>query len=197
MGKLEEDQQQRRYFGHTVYCNISTLQTLNHLHWICTHKYIKPYCEDEDNYDDDVIEKIKNRNGKKSKFAFHHKFKMGPGSNERKLQVESVPNFEDEADENEPVRCQVTQVIKPRPFRKREREKWREKNVEVESEDVLYWDDLYWPHAPKESMHLLKNDKWERPLSSLTDRSEEQDVFDLTSFDVAVLGSMEIETDID
>ena len=171
--KIEKDQEKRRYFGNTMYRNISIIQTLNHLHWTVTNKFLNDH-----HVDNGKIEKIKDRNGKKSKFAFHHKFKIG--SSEKKLRVGSVPNFEFEEDGGNVAN---DQMIKPRAFRKRERDKWREKELEITSDDDMYW--MGKKGQRSESTHLLNYTKWERPLTSLSDKDE--DAFDLTSFDAPML----------
>jgi len=192
--KLEKDQASGIYFGYTEFTKISIIQCLNHLHWICTYKFIHHRCSKQQSKADDggKIESIKDRNGRKSKFAFHHKFKIGNNA-KKKLRIGSVPSFDLEIEREQVDNFQT--IVKPRAFRKREQKLEIEEVDDVDDADVLWSEQQYKSRQHKnkrsESIHLLKS----KPLSSL-DEDPNVDVFDLTSFDVSVL-DMDIEQELD
>merc|ERR1719461_2205604 len=179
--KLEKEQANGLYFGYTEFTQISMIQCLNHLHWICTFKFIHHRCSHSKRRDNGgKIEQIKDRNGKKSKYAFHHKFKIGNNpAKSSKTRVGSVPNFDKEIEREHVEKFQT--IIKPRPFRK------REQKVDIEDDQNAKI------RSGSECIRLLKQEykasKWQQPLSSLDEEEDVDAPFDLTNFDVSILES--------
>merc|ERR1719461_1661891 len=188
--KLENEQANGLYFGYTEFTQISMIQCLNHLHWICTFKFIHHRCSHSKRRDNGgKIEQIKDRNGKKSKYAFHHKFKIGNNSvDAKKSRVGSVPNFDVEIEREHVEKFQT--IIKPRPFRKREQKVDDDVLSPNENKKTRKGKDK---RSGSESIRLLKQEykasKWQQPLSSLDEEEDVDAPFDLTNFDVSILES--------